>query len=55
MGRAARAQYEARYTPKQNYELLLDIYTAAIDVHRRVPAIGIPEPVDTGVYYEDVT
>lgn len=30
MGRAARAEYEARYTPEKNYEMLLDIYAEAI-------------------------
>ena len=30
MGRAARAEYEAKYTPQQNYALLMDIYEDAI-------------------------
>jgi glycosyltransferase involved in cell wall biosynthesis len=29
MGRAARARYEALYTPARNYELLMEIYDAA--------------------------
>jgi glycosyltransferase involved in cell wall biosynthesis len=35
MGRAARAEYEARYTPEKNYELLMDIYAEAIDVSQQ--------------------
>jgi len=31
MGRRARAEYEARYTPERNYELLMAIYRAAIE------------------------
>jgi glycosyltransferase involved in cell wall biosynthesis len=38
MGRAARAEYEANYTPQHNYKLLMDIYDDAIGtigtVHR---------------------
>jgi glycosyltransferase involved in cell wall biosynthesis len=38
MGRAARAEYEAKYTPQRNYKLLMDIYDDAIGtigtVHR---------------------
>ncbi len=30
MGRAARTEYEARYTPERNYEMLMDIYEDAI-------------------------
>lgn len=30
MGMAARREYEARYTPQRNYELLIDIYEDAI-------------------------
>lgn len=30
MGCAARAEYEARYTPEKNYEMLMDIYAEAI-------------------------
>ncbi|WP_019140843.1 glycosyltransferase family 4 protein [Noviherbaspirillum massiliense] len=30
MGQAARAEYEARYTPERNYEILMDIYDDAI-------------------------
>jgi glycosyltransferase involved in cell wall biosynthesis len=29
MGRAARAEYEANYTAKRNYHLLMDIYSKA--------------------------
>jgi len=31
LGRNARAEYEARYTPERNYELLMAIYRAAIE------------------------
>lgn len=35
MGQAARAQYEAEYTPERNYDILMDIYDDAIStVHR---------------------
>ena len=37
MGRAARAEYEARYTPERNYDMLMDIYEDAIAAIRRVP------------------
>lgn len=30
MGRAARAEYEAQYTPERNHEILMDIYEDAI-------------------------
>jgi glycosyltransferase involved in cell wall biosynthesis len=30
MGRAARAEYEAKYTAERNYEMLMEIYTKAI-------------------------
>ena len=30
MGRAARADFEARYTSGKNYEMLMDIYDDAI-------------------------
>lgn len=35
MGQAARAEYEAKYTPERNYELLMDIYEDAISTLRR--------------------
>lgn len=35
MGRAARAEYEAKYTPSNNYKMLMEIYEEAIAaVHR---------------------
>lgn len=35
MGQAARAEYEAEYTPERNYEMLMDIYDDAIaTLHR---------------------
>jgi len=30
MGRAARAEYEAKYTPERNYPILMDIYRRAL-------------------------
>jgi glycosyltransferase involved in cell wall biosynthesis len=30
MGRAARAEYEAKYTPEHNYPMLMDIYSRAL-------------------------
>jgi glycosyltransferase involved in cell wall biosynthesis len=35
MGQAARAEYEAEYTPERNYEMLMDIYDDAITTIRR--------------------
>lgn len=35
MGQAARMEYEAKYTPERNYELLMDIYEDAISTLRR--------------------
>ena len=30
MGRIARAEYEAKYTPERNYPMLMDIYQRAL-------------------------
>jgi glycosyltransferase involved in cell wall biosynthesis len=35
MGQAARAEYEAKYTPERNHEILMDIYEDAIATTRR--------------------
>ncbi|MEC4721960.1 glycosyltransferase family 4 protein [Noviherbaspirillum sp. CPCC 100848] len=35
MGRAARTEYEAKYTPERNYDLLIDIYEDAISTLTR--------------------
>lgn len=35
MGENARREYEAKYTPERNYEMLMQIYHDAIDHHRR--------------------
>lgn len=32
MGRMARAEYEAKYTPERNYPMLLDIYSRALGI-----------------------
>ena len=37
MGQAARAEYEAEYTPERNYEMLVDIYDDAIATLHREP------------------
>jgi glycosyltransferase involved in cell wall biosynthesis len=37
MGRAARAEYDAKYTPKRNYRILMDIYEEAIAAVHGVP------------------
>ena len=37
MGRAARAEYEATYTPERNYRMLVDIYQDAIAATREAP------------------
>jgi glycosyltransferase involved in cell wall biosynthesis len=34
MGRAARAEYEAKYTAERNYQMLVEIYERAIRTHR---------------------
>jgi len=34
MGRAARSEYEAKYTSERNYQLLMDIYQYSINSHR---------------------
>ncbi|TFW09550.1 glycosyltransferase [Oxalobacteraceae bacterium OM1] len=34
MGRAARTEYDNKYTPERNYEQLIDIYEDAIAAHR---------------------
>ncbi|HVS88349.1 MAG TPA: glycosyltransferase family 4 protein [Candidatus Acidoferrum sp.] len=36
MGRAARAEYEAKYTPERNYKILMEIYERAICTTRSV-------------------
>jgi glycosyltransferase involved in cell wall biosynthesis len=38
MGRAARAEYEAKYTAKRNYGLLMDIYRSALNSRIRKAA-----------------
>lgn len=48
MGRAARAEYEAKYTAERNYGLLMQIYQRAIKTHRadRTPQRELSFPVD---------
>ena len=35
MGAAARAEFEAKYTAERNYEILMNIYQAAIEEHQK--------------------
>ena len=35
MGREARKEYERKYSPVQNYKMLMEIYENVIDNHRR--------------------
>jgi glycosyltransferase involved in cell wall biosynthesis len=39
MGRAARAEYEAKYTPERNYPMLLDIYHRALGSTKSAAAV----------------
>jgi glycosyltransferase involved in cell wall biosynthesis len=34
MGRAARAEYESKYTAERNYQMLMEIYERAIAIHK---------------------
>ena len=34
MGRAARAEYEAKYTAERNYQILMEIYERVIETNR---------------------
>ena len=34
MGRAARAEYEAKYTAERNHPMLMEIYDRAIETRR---------------------
>lgn len=38
MGMAARAEYEQKYTPERNYDLLMSIYDDALAGYRHVPS-----------------
>jgi glycosyltransferase involved in cell wall biosynthesis len=35
MGRQARAEYERKYTPERNYQILADIYSSVISEYQR--------------------
>jgi glycosyltransferase involved in cell wall biosynthesis len=37
LGRNARAEYEAKYTPERNLEMLLGIYERAIEQRKAAP------------------
>lgn len=41
MGRAARAEYEAKYTPEQNYKILMEVYERAICSSRGIKEVSI--------------
>jgi glycosyltransferase involved in cell wall biosynthesis len=38
MGRAARAEYEAKYTPERNYAMLMGIYERTLETYQRSPS-----------------
>jgi len=38
MGRSARAEYEAKYTPERNYGMLMEIYERTLDTCKRTPS-----------------
>ena len=38
MGRAARAEYEAKYTPERNYAMLMGIYQRTLETYQRSPS-----------------
>jgi len=38
MGRAARAEYEAKYTPERNYAMLIGIYERTLETYQRSPS-----------------
>jgi glycosyltransferase involved in cell wall biosynthesis len=42
MGRAARAEYEAKYTPERNYPMLMNVYRRALSLSKS-PAPPVPE------------
>lgn len=43
VGRAARAEYEAKYTAERNYSRLMDIYRQALEQpHRNASSIAVP-------------
>lgn len=48
MGRAARAEYEDKYTPDQNYKLLMEIYEQATCTSKRVTADSVLPQVGRG-------
>ncbi len=46
MGREARAEYEAKYTPERNYAMLMGIYDRAVDACRQsFPAKRVPPSI----------
>jgi glycosyltransferase involved in cell wall biosynthesis len=49
MGRAARAEYESKYTPERNYQMLMDIYQSAVQARGGPMRAEIPEPIDHAV------
>jgi glycosyltransferase involved in cell wall biosynthesis len=46
MGRAARAEYEAKYTPERNYAMLMGIYDRTLETYERsVPMKRVRQPI----------
>ncbi|MGH9573832.1 MAG: glycosyltransferase family 4 protein [Candidatus Acidiferrales bacterium] len=52
MGRSARAEYEAKYTPERNYEMLLSIYEFAINGTRPIRGQSLFDNLGTPAYAE---
>jgi glycosyltransferase involved in cell wall biosynthesis len=49
MGRAARAEYESKYTPERNYQMLMDIYHSAIEARGGATPAESFEPINLAV------
>jgi glycosyltransferase involved in cell wall biosynthesis len=49
MGRAARADYESKYTPERNYQMLMDIYRSAIETRSGSGNAELSEPINLAV------
>lgn len=49
MGQAARVEYEAKYTPERNYEMLMDIYRSAIESRGHAAAAPDVDAVEAAV------
>jgi glycosyltransferase involved in cell wall biosynthesis len=49
MGRAARTEYESKYTPERNYQMLIDIYRSVIESRDPATVTDNSEPMDVPV------